>query len=350
MAKRFFRTRTEDRPDLALLGSISQLDAMGYAFPKLFPIIKVSEKGGTITVASANLTNSKGTKGRANGTALSGTTLAGTDTTYAAARYEGRGMLYENDGAAFDDEKAADEAGALLSQRLAWNKVEDDAFQTVFTAARKAAATELTNQNVVKILQKKAKSLRAYGKATLVMTTNTWFDFCEIPEIRARFAALGIAGQDIGFILQNPEKVMAAISTFMQFAGGVVLFDSDIVDAGGTYDGIIMVMATRPEAKTAPIQTIKTKATYGYTAVYIPEDAADADKPFDMRSFYSNDDKANVYDAEAFLNVVQAHSGAVVATKLLADLSGYTWPVTVVNNVTVEQAQAAAEPAAGGEG
>ena len=98
MAKRFFRTRTEDRPDLALLGSISQLDVMGYAFPRLFPIIKVSEKGGTITVASANLTNSKGTKGRANGTALTGTTLTGTDTTYAAARYEGRGMLYA-DGA-----------------------------------------------------------------------------------------------------------------------------------------------------------------------------------------------------------------------------------------------------------
>lgn len=326
MAKRFFRTRTEDRPDLALLGSISQLDVMGYAFPKLFPVIKVSEKGGTITVASANLTNSKGTKGRANGTALSATTLTGTDTTYSAARYEGRGMLFENDGAAFDDEKAADEAGALLSQRLAWNKVEDDAFQIVFTAARKSAATELADQSVVKILQQKAKSIRAFGKATLVMTTNTWLDFCEIPEIRARFAALGIAGQDIGYILNDPAKVMGALSTFMKFDGGVVLFDSDIVDTEGTYDGIVMVMATRPEAKSAPIQTIKTKATYGYTAIYIPEDASDADKPFDMRSFYSDTDKANVYDAEAFLNVVQAHSSAVIPTKLAA---AYTWPVTV---------------------
>lgn len=333
MAKRFFRTRTEDRPDLALLGSISQLDVMGYAFPKLFPVIKVSEKGGTITVASANLTNSKGTKGRANGTALSATTLTGTDTTYSAARYEGRGMLYENDGAAFDDEKAADEAGALLSQRLAWNKVEDDAFQIVFTAARKSAATELADQSVVKILQQKAKSIRAFGKATLVMTTNTWLDFCEIPEIRARFAALGIAGQDIGYILNDPAKVMGALSTFMKFDGGVVLFDSDIVDTEGTYDGIVMVMATRPEAKSAPIQTIKTKATYGYTAIYIPEDASDADKPFDMRSFYSDTDKANVYDAEAFLNVVQAHSSAVVPTKLAA---AYTWPMTV--NVSTAQA------------
>ena len=333
MAKRFFRTRTEDRPDLALLGSISQLDVMGYAFPKLFPVIKVSEKGGTITVASANLTNSKGTKGRANGTALSATTLGGTDTTYSAARYEGRGMLYENDAAAFDDEKAADEAGALLSQRLAWNKVEDDAFQIVFTAARKSAATELADQSVVKILQQKAKSIRAFGKATLVMTTNTWLDFCDIPEIRARFAALGIAGQDVSYMLNDPAKVMGALSTFMKFDGGVVLFDSDIVDTEGTFDGIVMVMATRPEAKSMPIQTIKTKATYGYTAIYIPEDASDADKPFDMRSFYSDTDKANVYDAEAFLNVVQAHSSAVVPTKLAA---AYTWPVTV--NVTTAQA------------
>ena len=333
MAKRFFRTRTEDRPDLALLGSISQLDVMGYAFPKLFPVIKVSEKGGTITVASANLTNSKGTKGRANGTALSATTLGGTDTTYSAARYEGRGMLYENDAAAFDDEKAADEAGALLSQRLAWNKVEDDAFQIVFTAARKSAATELADQSVVKIRQQKAKSIRAFGKATLVMTTNTWLDFCEIPEIRARFATLGIAGQDVSYMLNDPAKVMGALSTFMKFDGGVVLFDSDIVDTEGTFDGIVMVMATRPEAKSMPIQTIKTKATYGYTAIYIPEDASDADKPFDMRSFYSDTDKANVYDAEAFLNVVQAHSSAVVPTKLAA---AYTWPVTV--NVTTAQA------------
>lgn len=337
MAKRFFRTRTDDRPDLALLGAVSQLDVMGYAFPKLFPVIKVTEKGGTITVASANLTNSKGTKGRSNGTALTGASLGSTDTTFTAARYEGRGILYENDGAAFDDEKAADEAGALLAQRQAWNKVEDDAFTTVFTAARKSAATELADQSVVKILQQKAKGLRAYGKPTLVMTTNTWLDFCEIPEIRCRFAALGIAAQDIGFILADPAKVMGAISTFMHFEGGVVLFDSDIVDAGGTYDGIVMVMATRPEAKTSALQTIKTKATYGYTAIYIPEDASDADKPFDMRSFYSDDTKANIYDAEAYLNVVQAHSAAVAPTKLA---SSYTWPVTVNNTVTVEQAAA----------
>ena len=316
MAKRFFRTQTADRPDLALLGGISQLDVMGYAFPRLFPIIRVAEKGGTITVASANLTNAKGTKGRANGTTLNGTGLAGTDTSYTAARYEGRGYIYENDGAAFDDDKAADEAGGLLAQRLAWNKVEDDAFAIVFTAARKSAAAELTNHQVVKILQQKAKAVRPYGKATLVMTTNTWLDFCEIPEIRERFKALGIAGGDIGYIMSDPAKVQAALGTFLKFDGGVVLFDSDIVDAGGVYDGIVMVMGTRPEAKTAPIPTIKTKATYGYTAVYIPEEAADADKPFDMRSFYSNTDKANVYDAEAFLQCVQAHSGAVAACKL----------------------------------
>lgn len=340
MAKRFFRTQTADRPDLALVGSVSQLDVMGYAFPKLFPIVKVAEKAGTITVASANLTNSKGTKARANGTALSGTSLTGTDTTYTAARYEGRGLMYENDGAAFDDEKAADEAGALLSQRLAWNKVEDDAFKTVFTATRKTNAATLTDQKVVSILQKKAKSVRAYGKATLVMTSNTWLDFCEIPEIRCRLAAFAGAGNDIGYLMQDPAKVLGALSVFLHFEGGVVVFDSELVDSDGTYDGIVMVTATRPEAASQALATIKTKATYGYCAVYIPEDAADADKPFDMRSYYSNSDKANVYDSEAFLGIVESFSAAVVPTKLA---STYTWPVTVNNTVTVEQAAAASE-------
>ena len=45
---KFFRVETRDRPDLALLGSTSQLDLMGYAFPKLFPLLPVTEKGGTI--------------------------------------------------------------------------------------------------------------------------------------------------------------------------------------------------------------------------------------------------------------------------------------------------------------
>ncbi|MBQ4385614.1 MAG: hypothetical protein II823_06840 [Kiritimatiellae bacterium] len=325
MAKRFFRVEKADRPDLAAIGSISQLDVKGYAFPKIFPLMPVTGKSGTMTVAPAGLTASKGTKARANGTALSGTAISMVDVKWSVSRYEGRGKLFEDDGAAYASAEAADNAGAELSQRLAWNKVEDDAFATVFNATRYAAATTLTNHSVVKILQQKAKSLRMYGKPTLVMTTNAWLDFCEIPEIRYRLEKLAGAANDTGFIMTDIEKVRAAVSTFMGF-NDIVLFDSEIV--GTSYDDCVAVIGLRPEANGNAVSTAKSKATYGWTPVYIPEDAP-ADKPFDMRAWYDDDDKCNVYDAEAFLGVVEAFSAGVAMCKFD---SAYTeYPSTVVN-------------------
>ena len=334
MAKRFFRVQEADRPDLAAIGSISQLDVKGYAFPKIFPFIPVTEKGGTMTVAPAGLTASKGSKDRANGENLSGTTIEMVDVNWTASRYEGRGRLYENDGAAYATPEDADQAGGELAQRLAWNKVEDDAFKKVFTAARKSGATELADHSVVLGLQLKAKSLRKYGKATLVMTTNAWLDFCEIPEIRYRLEKIAGANNDAGFILTDIEKVRAAVSTFLGFSD-IVLFDSEIV--GTDYDTCIAVIGLRPEAVGNVVNIAKAKATYGWTACYIPEDAA-ADKPFDMRTWYDGEKKANVYDAEAYLGVTEAFSGAVAMCKFAETYTEY--PTTVVN----------VEPAAGNGG
>lgn len=330
MAKRFFRTQTADRPDLAAIGSTSQLDVMGYVFPKIFPLIPVTEQGGTMSVANPGLTNSKGTKGRADGAALSPSDVTRTDVNWFAARYEGRGRIFEKDGSAYESEEDTDNAGAEEAQRLAWNKVEDTAFAKVFTAARKSGATELADHAIIKTLQKKAKSLRKFGKPVMVMTTNTWFDFVEIPEIRSRLEKLAGAGNDVGFIMTDLPKVRAAVSTFMQFAD-ILVFDSDIVDTNGTYDGCIAVIGLRTEVNGDALRVAKAKAMYGWTPMYIPEGAPN-DKPFDMRSWYDNAVKANIYDSEAYLEPVEAFSSAVAMCKLLADLGSYTeYAVPVVN-------------------
>ena len=60
-----------------------------------------------------------------------------------------------------------------------------------------------------------------------------------------------------------------------------------------------------------------------------------------MRAWYDDDNKCNVYDAEAFLGVVEAFSDAVAMCKFAEAYTEY--PTTVVNNV-IEGA------AAGGEG
>jgi len=331
MAKRFFRVEKADRPDLAAIGSTSQLDVQGYAFPKIFPLMPVTEKSGTMTVANAGLTASKGTKGRANGSALSATDISMVDVNWAAARFEGRGRLYENDGAAYASAEAADNAGAELAQRLAWNKVEDEAFKIVFTSARTSGATTLTDHSVVKILQQKAKALRKFGRPALVMTTNAWMDFCEIPEIRFRLEKLAGAGNDIGFIMTDIEKVRAAVSTFLSFHS-VILFESEIV--GTSHDTEIAVVALRPGTDGKVAETAKSKALYGWTAVYIPEDAP-ADKPFDMRAWYDDDNKANVYDAEAYLMPTEAFSSGVEMCKFADAYTEYA--TSIVNNTVNTQ-------------
>ena len=341
MAKKFFRTKTEDRPDLAAIGSISQLDVQGYVFPHLFPLMPVTEQSGKINVANPGLTNSKGQKNRQNGSAVNASTITRKKVDWAAAKYEGRGKLFEDDGAAYESEEAADQAGAEEAQRLAWNNVEDAAFQKVFSTTRVNAATQLADHAIIKTLQKKAKSLRKYGKPVIVMTTNTWMDFVEIPEIRDRLEKLAGAANDTGFIMSDIAKVRAAVSSFMQFAN-IYLFDSDIVDALGAMDGKIAVVALRPEAEGNVISVIKAKATYGWTPIYIPE-GAPSDKPFDMRSWYDNDNKANIYDAEAHLEPIEAHDGAVAMCKLLDDLDDYTEYAVPVVNATVKN------PAGGGD-
>ena len=326
MAK-FFRVETADRPDLAAIGALSQLDVKGYAFPKLFPIFAVSEKSGTISCAPAGLTESKGSKGRSNGSELSGTDITPVDVNWSVTRYEGRGRLYEDDGAAYASPADADNAGAELSQRLAWNYVESDAFAKVFTSTRKSGATELSDHAVVKTLQKKAKALRKFGRPALVMTINTWHDFVEIPEIRYRLEKFAGAGSDIGFLATDTEKVLAAVSTLLAF-DQIILFDGDIVDAGGTYDGCIAVVGLRPTGGNV-LNTIKSKATYGWCPVYLP-DSATSDSPFDMRAWYDNANKANVYDAEAHVGIVEAFSSAVAMTKMAASYTEYGVPTVNV--------------------
>ena len=324
---RFFRVQDADRPDLAAIGNASQADLKGYAFPKIFPVIYVGETSGMFSVAPAGLTTAKGTKGRANGTALDATGVTPVDVAWSCARFEGRARIYENDGASWASEEACDQAGAETSQRLAWNKVEDEAFAKIFTTARKGGAAELADHAVVKTLQQKAKTLRAYGRPVLVMTTNTWMSFVEIPEIRHRLEKFAGAGNDVGFLAADAEKVRAAVSTLMGFAD-IVLFDADIVDADGTYDGLVAVLGLR-RAQPNMLQAIKTRATYGWTTVYLP-DAATGDKPFDMRTWYDNTNKANVYDAEAYVGIVEAFAAGVTMTKLASAYTEYAVPVVNV--------------------
>lgn len=320
-------TQRGPRPDLASLVKISTLSQRGYAFTKLFPIVVMTEKGGTFSHAPVGMTTAKGQKGRANGAAISSTEKKSETATWTPTRLEGRTKIYENEVKGFGGIEIADQFGGEDAGRKAFNQAEADAAAAFYTAARIAAAAELTDHLVVKKLQQAAISVRKYGKPYLVMTSNAFLTFCEIPEIRVRsYAALGGTG-NLAFLALEDEALMAALGRLIKFQG-IILFDSELV--GTDYDGYIGVVGLREETQaggTRALMAAKSAATYGLSMFYQP-DASSSDMPFAVSSHDNRDDKVNIYDAEAEFCLQELHTAAVTLTKFAAAYTEFTVPVT----------------------
>lgn len=315
-------TSKGQRPDLAGQVLLSQAVTKGYAFPKLFPIIVQTEKSGSIAHAPVGMTAEQGVEGRANGAALADGELKTIDHAWAVARLEGRAKIYASEVPGFGDIAAADAFGAEDAGRKAFNKAENKSTALVFSAARRAAATTLADHAVVKTLQQRAKAVRKYGKAYLVMTDEAWLTFCEIPEIRTRLTQSSNAVGDLAYMAMEDAKVMQAVSTYMKLAG-VILIDSEIVGAG--YDNYVAVVGLREEAFAGAgnaVMAVKRAATYAVAMFYIPDDA-NKDQPFSMASFDEPKEKCNYYDAEGFYSLDELHTSAVQVCSFAASYTEY---------------------------
>lgn len=311
------------RPDLAPLAKISTLSQRGYAFPKLMPIVVMTEKGGNFSHAPVGMTTAKGQKSRANGATIENTAIASETATWTPATLEGRAIIYEREVKALGGIENADAFGGEESGRKAFNSAEQDSADMFFSATRRAAATEMADHEVVLTLQQLALSVRKYGKPFLVMSSNAFLAFCEIPEIRDRsFAALGGTG-NLAFLALSDEQLLASLSRLIKFQG-IILFDSEVI--GTDYDDYVGVVGLREEAFVGgkdALMTAKRAATYALSFFYQPDESA-ADTPFRLSS---SDDrttlKANVYDAEAEFVEKELHTSAAVLASFAASYSEY---------------------------
>lgn len=289
-----------ERPDLRTFAKMTQDDLRGYAFSKIFPVITIREKGGKIWVAPKDVTATRGTKNRTNGSALTATDIKTVEVAYTADRFEGRGLIYESEMHGFADENAAAQAGACDAGRKVLNSMEYDVAGKVFTSTRITAKTVLTDHATIKALQVAAKSIRSYGKAALYMSDNAFLKMCDIPEIRRKLELGAKVTGDIAYLALNDEKVLATVSTLLGFHA-IAIFDSDVV--GTTYDNYIAVVAIRPEAfgqtGDAVRSIAKTRAMFGAMMVWVPADAP-SDEPFTMSQSADRTAKANYFDAEGW--------------------------------------------------
>jgi len=315
------------RPDLAIAVKATQADMGGYAFPQLFPVLPVTERAGDFSYAPVNLSNAVTSvaEGRENGAALTGVEIKTSDFVWTTTRLEGRSKIYDNEVKGFGGIAKADEAGAIDAVRRAYNRVEQVAYAKVFSAARILAGTSFADQTIINSISLGAVALRAYGQPYLVATTIGILKFVQIPEVRKAMFGSFTAAQVMN-MLSDPaskEQMLSKISVLISVKG-VIIFDSDIVTAAD--NDCIGLVALRPEAMSggaAFMSTAKAKATYGFTAIYIP-DGASEEMPFGVSATADGDAKVNIYDAETRYSVNEIHTGAVKVYKMLANLTDYS--------------------------
>jgi len=322
-----------ERPDLAQLAKLSQLLGVGgYAFPKLFPLIITAETSGSYSFAPVLMTAASGQEGRANSEAITDAEIKSSLLSWATARLEGRHKIFENEVKGLGGIESADEMGGEESGRKAMNTAEKAANTKLF-ATRIGTATELSDQAVLKTLKTKALSLRKYGKPCLVMSTNAYMKFTDIPEIDRKFVA-GLKGLgDVSFLTANDSAALKLVAGLISFEG-IILFDSDVV--GTTYDEYIAVVALRSEAFASSEEAYKAgkrRAMYGLTHLYLP-DGADKDMPFRISSTADRKGKVNYYDAEGQYCINEMHTAAVAVCKFAdsyTPLGDLTQKVVIVN-------------------
>lgn len=330
----FYPTQNGKRADLAQLTKLSQAALGGYAFPKLFPIFPTVERAGDFSYAPKGLSTATGTTGRANGDALSATEIKTADFAYTTARLEARSVIYDNEVKGFGGIEGADQAGGEDCGRRAWNTIEIAAHAKVFSTARVAAKTDLTDHNVVTLLQTAALGQRAFGAPYLVLTSLGLLKFAQIPEVRAAMVGQFGATGAMNYLAGAQADLIKALSPLLGFEG-IIVFDSAIV--GSTKDDYVAVVSLRKEAfagGSAFTQLAKRAACYSFAAIYLP-DEANMDQPLQVSSFADEKDKANYYDAEGRYSLNELHpddgaespdvnGGAVKVFAMLDSLASYT--------------------------
>lgn len=312
--------QNESRPDLGASVKMTQDSLRGYGFAKVFPMFRVPEKSGTVYVAPSTLTNAEGVKDRADGSALAATDLATSAVAFAVARLEGRARIFENEMHGFQSMDAACAAGSKIAGRKLLNTLEKDVSAAVFSSARRTAATVLANHAVVSGLQKLAISVRAYGSARLAFSTNGFLVFCNIPEIRVLLKTCAKVNSDAAYLALTNPAIRTAIANLMYF-DDIAIFDSNIV--GTTYDTFIGVYAARPESFTGDAMLVaKTDATLGGLMTYLP-DTAQPDCPMSLFTSANYQEKANYFDGEAWLQILEFNAAACVLGAMTATYTEY---------------------------
>jgi hypothetical protein len=291
-----FKTQTGRRPDLE---AIQVNSPEGYIGNRIYPVLSQHEKSGLIYYKTLTADGAAQT-GRALGSAPTRTLLADTNTTATCTELIKRYGVAKSEVKNCGGIEAADRLGGMASKRSVLRGLEDLQAAAFLDATSYGAAEDISG-GIIDGLITAAKAIKRYhGKLAFVCSTTVYQWMIAQDEIKALLTR--------SFSNLSAEQVMSlSPEVFRAMLQGIFKFDEVLIGDDDHWS-----IATQEDAagvvKLPPPEEFSHKMdpVLGKTALYLP----DGDQPFEIESFYNDDDKVNNYDCTSWKDIKEFNSGA----------------------------------------
>jgi len=274
----------------------------GYIGPILFPKLNRMKQTGTIYYQSLTA-DAAAQSGRSGGTAPTTVMLTSSNTTYACTeRVKRYGVAYEevdNIGGIAQ----ADRLGAMAAKRSVFRALEDLVVDEVM-----AGSTDATvSSNLISAVRTAKAAIKRYKGRTAFITSSTTFAAAMTDtEVAARLAQFtSVTPADNAQILGLKKTLLAMCLEVDE----VLIGDDDhwyVTTAGGSNNVTITGRALVAKLPPAEEESHTMDPVLGKAVFYLP----DGSQPFIIETHLNDDQKANKYDAQYFVDIMMLNASA----------------------------------------
>lgn len=291
MSSPTYETQRGIRPDLAAIEVNMPESYIGF---RLYPSVGVMQKQGRVYYQTLTADNAVQTNRNA-GEAPNRLLLTPSSATWTAAEYIKRYGVTRDEAKEFGGIEVADKVGAMASKRSVMRGIED----ALATQALTGDTSDISG-DVINGLVEAAQSVKRYaGRLAFVCSHSVYRHLIGLAEVTAKlgWTFKPMEAADIMSINQN---------VFINMLKGVFAFDEVLIGDDDHWDdeGKAIVCKLPDPA----VFSHKLDPVLGKTMLFYP----DTEQPYEVESFYDDNDKVNNYDCSAWLNVKELNAAAKV--------------------------------------
>lgn len=320
-------TKNGDRPDLE---AIATNMPEGYIATKLFPVKKVSEKSGSISVmdVTADLTAQTG---RSAGASINSTIVAKQAVAFTCVRTEGRAEFDFSETPDSEGIAGIDNEGGRLVKRCIAGAIESAAAAQIFNAGNAAVAITAATGEIIPAIQDAAEAVKGVeGALALVVSRDMYAQFIRLDEVKNSLD-VGVYTQLLNMsasaqLSKNASFMVNLLQTVYPFE--MILVGDNAYWKSNTYGNYMAVVKV-------PTESPKMVPTLGQTMVYIPDGVTGTDQvPVKITSYANMDKKTNTYDGEAWVVCKTFNAEGVKLIDVSADVNITTTSTTTGTTTT----------------